>query len=1365
MTKLDAYRGADLPLSYIFPMGTDLSGATSQFRIYEGLGRTELLSVGGASTAAGSHIAIAANILSVFIAADDIDALPEVDAQADPEDSWAPAILYFDHTVTTDFATSRIHGGVLRVNRHGVRVSGNGDELNVTLDGQEIDIEVAASGFDTAVLTAALAAEAGAQAAAIEAARSASMGGNFAAQAAEAATAAEASAASANSAAATASGAQAASAGSRDAADAAADMASAHAAAALVSEINAAASAVLANSSAISLALSVNRVTTLSSIVRTGISPMAVPVVGAAWPYNGFGILYDAIEQEGILESFGYYAQAPGQVTVGLFRFPHEPPQSGDRPTLIDSATYTAVSVGPVAVNSAQMSKVLVANAGCRWGLIGNGKFGTTSDAGADSGYYLVNSGGTIGALTTNSKLEVYFDVRANAPSVTADALAATNAAIASLKASTLANNLAIGGNLDPAIASAALWHTGAGQMLAGVAELKPVVDAAAKLVGCLQMANCGSIAPPNGYTVLYSDAILADNPANQWYFVTKVLEVDDPTKFPTQGTEVAYGFDNLSITLTNRTHGFTQISPNVRRYWASGQYPNRDDIRNLSYGFGNLIAGAVAGQGNFTYSQADSLLSIESVRLDQWYFPYDIPAISAPLGAATSVLTGLNTATLAGFSGKALVTTERPLRLSVLSDSRAFGAGYLTNGSWLAYVEAYLLHQLAQTFHVKEMKTVGSAPTFYSGAGHYLGIIGKATGVNSGFEFESTGDALTLVVGKERGNSGAALIDLYIDGVVYDTFSTYNSEPFSNGNIFSGVGDGLAVKFDIGKCWTYNHVVLVGGVTKYGHMNTQGAGGSIPSGDDYMVIRQAVGNEVHHIIQFVTPPGSGVVVTCTYDSGENISYMRSYMGNTTKPLAGPGVVLESAFADGSVSFDTTAPASISSSVGFKQTDERAQKTWRFTTFARRAIKVVIHSLDSRAVGDTPELYLNFATNRLHRIHNAGLGGYDAGELLSDAGTNSLANALQFRPDIVFIDFGTNDDNSTVAGARTSSTFVVRTGLTDATVRNDESANYYDTVTLNGSAYDVHDVRVPITAISSNSVTLDPTNATFTIAPGDIVVLGDYKMDNRRLASRVVAGWNSSTHVITWNRPILASDFAHISILDDLIGNGNSARVFRNANFITNVTALVANVRATNPHSQIILGCPGMPNENYRSLEGYRELIGKLAGELGCLFCDHYGRTKEWQESQPANVQLYLDASLSIISTGASSYVLFTSAGLKPSATATMLRGWSVTVDGVERINNDCYVLGGKKQGFSASGLMLKTGPKSAGTILTGSDHTLHFSNNVPPPSSIIIVKYSSARWAADDTHPFTNGLPLFGQAAIDATQSAAILAIGKPST
>ena len=44
--------------------------------------------------------------------------------------------------------------------------------------------------------------------------------------------------------------------------------------------------------------------------------------------------------------------------------------------------------------------------------------------------------------------------------------------------------------------------------------------------------------------------------------------------------------------------------------------------------------------------------------------------------------------------------------------------------------------------------------------------------------------------------------------------------------------------------------------------------------------------------------------------------------------------------------------------------------------------------------------------------------------------------------------------------------------------------------------------------------------------------------------------------------------------------------------------------REANPQVQILLGTSGPPNLNQRNLEGYRELAGKVAADMGCGFVD-----------------------------------------------------------------------------------------------------------------------------------------------------------------
>ncbi len=695
-----------------------------------------------------------------------------------------------------------------------------------------------------------------------------------------------------------------------------------------------------------------------------------------------------------------------------------------------------------------------------------------------------------------------------------------------------------------------------------------------------------------------------------------------------------------------------------------------------------------------------------------------------------------------------------RAIRVSVAGSSITWGQGWLGEDSYVGDIERYLRTTLATTLHGADFAITGTSATV-SNKLFYKGAALRLQELNTEARFDLYGDELSLCIARERGNAGASLVEVYADGVLLDTFSTWNSEPFAPGLSAPFTGDGVTRQFDLGQAFTFGHGVTVAGAAKVVQMNTGGYGAGFPGGVDVLVIRKliTVGGvpQVRHFLWFAVAPANGAAIVANYSAGESVTYVRGTLGQTAQALTGTN---ESTYGDGNVAFDPANPANLSSGLGFRETDERAVLSWRFSSAAKRSFRVKILSLDPRATG-TPQLYLNAATNRMHHLQNAGIGGWKASLLLNDTGLNNLAAVQRFQPDVLLFESCTNDDWDTHLDRAWRS----RTGLTDAQLRSEESAAWLHAVTYVGpDNYSVDDNRVAITAISETSVSFDGAGATFEVVAGDVVILGDFKGDNRRLACRVVKSWNAGTRTATWARPLRATELAHIRQLADLVGS--TAMVKGAPVWVSNVEAVIDGVRAALPSCVVAIGTGGIPNIRYRRLEGYRELAAEIAGRKGVLFADFYKRTLAWQYSQPATSALYLNASQSLASTGAASYSLYDAGGSKPDpVTNQLFRGWSVKVDGVERINVGCHILGGNKTGW-AVGITPMT-KSNASTV--GDEYQLVFTANVPAPGAVIVVKRATDKWASDDTHPGTSGIAVFGQAAIAAVSQAARLAEASP--
>ncbi len=186
---------------YVFPETTDLGAHSAVFTIYGERNGAPLLSVGMTPTDSGSAVSVAGNLLSLAVRAGDIDALP-----VNADDETMPALLWFDLIVTTPSPElCKLYGGLMRVMPYGAQITPPGGTIEVSLGGQPVVVEVAPSGFDTAVLAladgyaaTAQAAGATATAAAEVATAQASDAGNFAAAASSAAASADGAASAAS---------------------------------------------------------------------------------------------------------------------------------------------------------------------------------------------------------------------------------------------------------------------------------------------------------------------------------------------------------------------------------------------------------------------------------------------------------------------------------------------------------------------------------------------------------------------------------------------------------------------------------------------------------------------------------------------------------------------------------------------------------------------------------------------------------------------------------------------------------------------------------------------------------------------------------------------------------------------------------------------------------------------------------------------------------------------------------------------------------------------------------------------------------------------------------------------------------------
>lgn len=666
----------------------------------------------------------------------------------------------------------------------------------------------------------------------------------------------------------------------------------------------------------------------------------------------------------------------------------------------------------------------------------------------------------------------------------------------------------------------------------------------------------------------------------------------------------------------------------------------------------------------------------------------------------------------IGGASGSDKVATKA-YRVAIAGSSITWGRGYLGEGSYVGVVEQILRNQYAKTIHAS---TIAPAATTLSGNDFYLGSSKRISGLNSEVSFNLDGDELSLSIARERENTGACLVELYVDNVLYDTFDTSTKPSVSRTENFTG--NGSTIKFNLDGCFTYNHVVTVGGVAKVGKIATSN---TIPSTDDYMIIRRydSVNNRVVHALWFKEAPTGAIVVT--YKQGENIRHLR---GTIDRIGAGYDTALEYQYGDGSTAYDPANPTAISSGFGFRESDSRSVKTWKFSESKTRSYKLKIKALHSSATGSTPYLDLNFATNRMHHVQNAGIGGWSAFEFLNTiTKLNNVSEIINFNPDIVLIESCTNDDWSTGL----FKAHVVRSGLTAAQILAEPTANYFTAISGTASNKTVNDVRIPMTAITSNTITLAANVVDVNIAVGDVIVIGDYGCNHQRVAVRVIKAYDSATKTITLNRSISADEFYQAESLSDLLSE--FVMIYNAPTWADQNYQLVETIESALPDCKINIATAGIPNFYLRKLFGYREIAQKVAKDNHIGFVDYYDATFDYQYSQQVSTHQ------TITSTGASEYTLTGLPYTFPNP--------KVFVNGVE--HKKVRITGGLSKHW-ASGI---TDPTLANTSNLTRAFKLIFDANIPANGAEIVVQKSATSWASDYCHPADpQGYWVLGQAA-----------------
>ncbi|EMY6610585.1 hypothetical protein ABCL16_002810 [Vibrio parahaemolyticus] len=674
-------------------------------------------------------------------------------------------------------------------------------------------------------------------------------------------------------------------------------------------------------------------------------------------------------------------------------------------------------------------------------------------------------------------------------------------------------------------------------------------------------------------------------------------------------------------------------------------------------------------------------------------------------------------------------------IRLACMGSSITWGSGYVGQSSYVGVVEDYLRNEVATTILGEQL---GYAVRL-SESMQYKGAIAYLEGKDTATEFTLLGDEVSLALCKERGNEHAAIVELWVNDKLCERFSTYNEEPFSEGVVKSWNADGTTRSWDLEVPFTYNHQVKRNGQLLNGGIYSGGYGGSWPDGWEYMIVRRTkesgAEHEVTHWLTFKTNQTTGAVIECTFDHGETIKPMFSTVGNLGKNL---GSGIESTYGDGNIAYDPANPVGLSSGLDFRHTDDRAIITAKFPTVQTLNAKLVIIGSDPRVINpSSPRLYLNFVTNKMHHIMNAGIGGFKASNFLSSyESLKSHYKVSQWKPTHISMESCTNDDWGTNEYLCWTDATMPQAQLFDV----DSLIWLQDIQNNQDGTYLVSDSRITYEEIGPFHVVLkSDTTQIGDIQPGDVVTFGQWKGDNRSMAVRLVKSWDAVSRRIEWGPELRVDDFGWGM---DSISEIETIQVRSLKQWGDNVESVITNLREANPNAHLSIGTCGVPNMRTRRLEGYTDYGKHIAKQLGVDFIDYYSVTREWSENAAADLQVYITAGGGETGDGSSEFPLYFENGNEVKNYWTM-RGWSVVVNGVERYLDGCYVIGGARRGWTDP-----NGDLSMSNYTWVYDqYKVVFTKHVPPAGAQIHVKKTSETWSSDDCHPSSIGYSLFSQA------------------
>ena len=271
----------------------------------------------------------------------------------------------------------------------------------------------------------------------------------------------------------------------------------------------------------------------------------------------------------------------------------------------------------------------------------------------------------------------------------------------------------------------------------------------------------------------------------------------------------------------------------------------------------------------------------------------------------------------------------------------------------------------------------------------------------------------------------------------------------------------------------------------------------------------------------------------------------------------------------------------------FRETNEQAVKTWKLDSDKAHTFTLKVKE---------GELHLNFITNHMYYMQNAGVGGYETSDFLNTTREHSnLKDIITFNPDLFIYESCTND----------AKTWAVEIGLKNGTSGENPSTNKW-----------IVDDPINFT-ITGKNITI---NQAVNVKKGDVVIMGKYDGDIQNMAVGIVAKDTNGRMIPLSKIVSYSGKNAHEvnSVPQDI---NKICRIKNISLWEDRVKELIANLKNGIGHDVAVgIGTSGVPNyynpanggvytlapNTPRRLLGYREKGQILAAENGWFFVDFF---------------------------------------------------------------------------------------------------------------------------------------------------------------